>query len=529
MSKYRLDFIFYFLFGLMAFFVAYHPAFGVIDDHTLINTLLAGKHIPLFVMPDIGRFYPLDGQELNVLSSIFSVDPKIFYVFNAICIFIVAFCLSQSFFLIFSSRMTYPKIWAYITTVLIFLSPASISSWLRLFVPERMEFVFLSIFLYTYVLLYFKATKHRKIYFALCVLSSLIALFYKETAFLLIGVFAFCHIAFSWWNKEKINKIDFFLLANVAIWIICYVVFVVMQKTSVGMYGDTPYNRLMVLLKDLVNYTLNDPILTVGMFSVLCMRIVNFCRLKKFDPLFDSMLISSIIFIASYLVLGLSSLHYSLPAYIFAIPVFFCYVYKYLRSRFLKFFVGLTVLLLCLNYLPLSVYTAIHYKFVPQNFQNTLSFLKTYAQDKNVNIYLEGVNRASGLEVYVSFQKWMEYYGIKNFDFFSDLPIDNVLLGKSNPQSAYSVFRSQEIIAKKSGDLVILTPYSSLIIDQGVIHAMQNEYRLLYVSEKGINIPLLSLRALAKWIGIQMTKESDYIFNRNVFGLPIYFYVFEVK
>lgn len=55
--------------------------------------------------------------------------------------------------------------------------------------PERMEFVFLSIFLmcYAYVL------KHKQAIFALIcgIISANIALYYKETAFAMIGAFAF--------------------------------------------------------------------------------------------------------------------------------------------------------------------------------------------------------------------------------------------------------------------------------------------------------------------------------------------------
>ena len=76
-----------------AFLVAYNADFSVIDDHTLLSTLFVGKDIPFFIIPDIGRFFPLDGQELNILSAVFGVKASVFYMFNALCVFVVVLCL----------------------------------------------------------------------------------------------------------------------------------------------------------------------------------------------------------------------------------------------------------------------------------------------------------------------------------------------------------------------------------------------------------------------------------------------------
>lgn len=78
---------------LYGFGVWWHAAFAVIDDHGLVDTLLVGKRMDFFIQPDIGRFYPLDGYELNLLSALFGVSASVFYGFNALCVLLVAFCL----------------------------------------------------------------------------------------------------------------------------------------------------------------------------------------------------------------------------------------------------------------------------------------------------------------------------------------------------------------------------------------------------------------------------------------------------
>ena len=78
---------------MYAFLVVYRAAFSVIDDHTLTQTLLIGQHIDFFIQPNIGRFYPLDGQDLNLLSAAFGAKAAVFYAFNALCVFVVIFVL----------------------------------------------------------------------------------------------------------------------------------------------------------------------------------------------------------------------------------------------------------------------------------------------------------------------------------------------------------------------------------------------------------------------------------------------------
>lgn len=526
-----IDYCFLFIFFLLAFFVFYGSAFGIIDDHTLVQTLFVEKNIPFFIQPQIGRFYPLDGQELNILSHLFSPSPQIFYTFNAICFVIVVFLLSQSFYILFKSRFEKAKIFAYLATLVIVTTPAFMTSWLRLFVPERMEFVFLSIFFYSYVLLYTQSTKRVRFASIVCFLSSLIALFYKETAFVLLGVFAFCHIVFAYWNKEKIFKMDYLLLLNCLIWIICYIFFVLLQKDGGGIYGDSPYNRLLLFARNFAHYFFNDPFLIFSLVPVLLLRLWSVVfKKQKIYPLYDSMLISSSIFLCAYFYLGLSDVHYSLPAYIMAIPPLFICCRIYCRNGLMKLSCVFLGAMLVLNYIPMSLQYAIRYKFVPQNFQKTLEFLKEYAKGKKIDIYLDGVNRASNVEVYVSFQKWMEFYGIKNFDFFSDIPIDHALLGKENPNSPYSVFRSNSVVQKKKGDIVILLPYTNLFVDNEKIAKMCKEYKLLYIADSGLNVPFYGIQTFLKkeWAKT-LQNRNDINVSQNIYRLPIYFYVFEVQ
>src|SRR5262249_44443532 len=82
--KVPLALIFYLLFSILyALLCCLYTSFGPLDDHLFLNTILVGKRLPFFIAPNIGRFYPLNGQEYNIIS-LFSVSPFCFYTFNAI-------------------------------------------------------------------------------------------------------------------------------------------------------------------------------------------------------------------------------------------------------------------------------------------------------------------------------------------------------------------------------------------------------------------------------------------------------------
>lgn len=503
------SFFFWIIITIFAGIVAHNPAFGIIDDHGLTENLLINKNVPLFILKEIGRFFPLNGQELNILSFIFFTSSQVFYTFNAMCLFIVAYCLSSTFHILFSPYFKNPKIISYLSTLLIIITPGFCVSWLRLFIPERMEFVFLSIFFYSYILVYTKSTQYIKTFSFLCIASSLITLFYKETAIVLLGGFSFFHIIFCLLHKKRPFNIDFFILFNTCVWIGVYYYCVLSQKDSTHLYNDTTYNYTLVILRNITNYLINDPFLTFGIVSILFIRLYNIYHKKEnIIPLLDSMICASVVFIISYLILGISDLHYSLPTYIFAIPTFIIFTKKYLHSILMKISIFLISITWFFNVLPMSVYYSFFYKVTPTNFQTSLTFLDNYhnSNTSSNKIILLGVDPYRLAEVYVSFSKWIAY---KNLN--------------------YTIIKDQSYVPAK-GDLIIITPYIGTSFTQKDFETYQKQYKLIHISNFGVNIPLLSLRTIARWIGAKIIQDrSDFSFNTNIYGLPLYFYIFQIQ
>lgn len=411
----------------------------------------------------------------------------------------------------------------YIAILLIILSPSFPTAFLRLFVPEKLESVFFAIFICSYIF-YFK--KQSTLILIIAIISANIALYFKETSFILLGSMALFHFIFTIKLKNKKQKIiDILLMLSAFIWLILYYFIVIINKTTDYKYGDTPYNQLIVLIKTITNYLLNEPFLFIGISFLLIFRIYLIIKKKdNINPLLDSMLIASFMHLLSYIALNIWSFHYLLPAYIFAIfPIIF-YFKKYITNKLVKFIFYICIFIYIFNSIPAFIYQFNHYKTIPTNFQNTLTFINNYLKESpNTNIYLYKVDSASNIEVYHSFIKYLEFMGNNNFDLFTDMPINDELLDIKNKDAKYNVFKTNELTNPKQNDLIVLTPYSSINVDSKQIQ----DYELLFESKFGFNIPLLNIKTLLKYF-IHLIAPNIFL-QKNIFISDVNFKIYRVK
>lgn len=530
----------------------YDSAFAVIDDHTLTQTLLIGQNIPLMhhIIPEIGRFYPLDGQDLNVLSAIFGASASVFYGFNALCVLLVGLCLSYAIATLLpalSPNVKNPRMIAYILVALLLLTPAFCGSWFRLFVPERMEFVFLSIMLASYAFVANNRGALSVIVLIIGALSAMIACFYKETCFILIGGFAFMHLLLTWINQrydssQKLNgkllAFDVLLLCACVVWVLAYYIFVIAQKTTSGRYGDTLHNPLIVFGKNLFTYIMNEPFLFVLVPLLFFYRVFAIVRAYKaspkslpFMPILDSSLCAAMAFMGAYLVLNISSAHYPLPGYtlglvaLSAIPALFGVMGSIMRR------VTMVVVVFCAgifvgNSLFYSVFTINHYKASGQNLQATLAFFSS--QNKPATIMLEGVDCSliEKSEICYSFEKWLEYSGVEA-SIVPDRDLYNPL--RKSPESKLTKADSSQSDNTKAApqpQYLILTPFSSNPIDSDYIAKLDSSYKRIYHADHWANLGFVGIKTLMKYM---LVKDlSNLVFSGNIWNLPGHFYTYEL-
>lgn len=313
--------------------------------------------------------------------------------------------------------------------------------------------------------------------------------------------------------------------------------FIVYINKGDSLYGNTTVNPILLFAKNGFNYALSDPLLIFILLPLVLYRIYIIFKSKKADMLYDSLLFSSAIYIFVFLKLNMFAYHYLLPAYSFGLiaVVYFLVVEKLYKKILFKILAFITLFFIVFSSLPTGFAFISHYKNVPHNFQNTLTFLTEYIekQDKNnrVSIFLDGVNRNGG-EVHHSFIKYLEYRGLTHnqFDIKTDEKDNGIGLVAIKEDSPYTVL-SQNIPATiKKDDLIVITPYTLkyISLDKKEIELMKEEFDLLYHAESFLEIPQLNIKAFVKYFFLNNNDDVS-IAGKNVFQLPLDFYVLRKK
>lgn len=531
----KAEYIFYFFIFIYGSIIFLDANFGVIDDHGLLDTLFVGNQMPYFVIKEIGRFFPLNGYEYNIISHL-SISAYSFYLYNVFQFFVFVFLLYKILVEVVSGK----KSIVFLFLSLLILSPGFSTAWLRLFVPERSEIFFFTVFLYSFV----KYQKYFKIiYLIIGLISANIALYYKEPAFLMLGSFAFFHLALGWKTINLKQKIfDFLLIVSALIFITIYFVVVYLNKGDI-LYGATTVYPLLSFIKNLFNYTLSDPILIFILLPLFIWRIYIIIESKSVDCLFDAMLFSSTLYILVFLTLNIFAPYYLLPAYAFGLITILHFITQAeLHKKIVFKFLGIvTGLFIVFGSFPAGLYFIAHYKNVPNNFQNTLLFLTEYIKekaigDKRVSIFLDGVNRNGG-EVHCSFIKYLEFKGLTSsqFDIKSDENDNGFLfVSQLNTDALYTILSQTTASKIHSGDLVIITPYTAkyIGINKKEILKMNDKFELLYHANSFLEIPNIGIKSLMKEIYRTNSKhdvKNNIMTSENIFQMPLDFYVFRKK
>ena len=126
----------------------------------------------------------------------FSKSPSAFWYY---LVHVFQYVLSMVLFVKILTRFTSNKFLIYITPILLSLTPGIVISSFRTHMPERNLIFYYAIFLY-FFLRYLE--KPKLYYLILGVTGANMAIHYKETAFIALGAFAFCHLLLSWKKSQ---------------------------------------------------------------------------------------------------------------------------------------------------------------------------------------------------------------------------------------------------------------------------------------------------------------------------------------
>src|SRR5262245_40655280 len=277
------------LLGFMALYVAlllYSPHLYPLDDHAFLRTIQVGKNLPFYLVPDIGRFYPLTAQEYNLLSRI-NASPALYFAFNALQ-FVVVGGLFIRLMSDGGDRARRLGVWLF---VLLALSPGFVSAWFRFQVSERGALFFFILFLFCYRAL---LRAPRAWWMAGALLMANLALYYKEPGFLMLGAFAALRLLIQWRIRPRRTAVlDAALLLSCAVFVVVYVALVYVHKQGVD-YADFHRSRLAEVA---LAYAINDPLLVLGAVPLAVIRLIDMGRRRRaWDPFDDPALIASVVY-----------------------------------------------------------------------------------------------------------------------------------------------------------------------------------------------------------------------------------------
>jgi hypothetical protein len=488
--------------------------FGPIDDHNFLGTLQAGKPMFSCVFPQQGRFYPLCAREYGLIALI-SAEPLWYHAFNALQYLLFALILRALF-----AELAAPDQWRWALLVLS-LSPGFVSAWFRLVVAERGALFFFSLSL----LAYLRHSRCRTIGSLLAAwLSATCALFYKEPGFLMLGTFAVTRLAIGFRHQEKgTRRLDLLLSCSCLGFVAVYYAVVYLHRGD-HLYGAMPGSPLRLLANVIFGYLLNDPLIVCLVIPLAGWRLCRLVLRKgAAEPVADPLLFGAAVYALAFWQLRLFQPYYWLPAYGFAVPAL---VLLWRRTAVFatpgwRRVLAAAALLQLLNAVPQALHLVSFQAYNGRNYQQALDVLaaqisRSRGAERPV-IFLAGVNRASGVELYESLAAFLLFRGIApdRFDLRSDLPPDNPFLFAGGDRTRpFTAFHDAAPAQIGRGDYLLVTPYGRTGAD-----APEGEYGLVFRTRSPLAIPSLGLFPLARYVVSRAKGDADV----NILAWPDYY------
>lgn len=537
-KKNLISIIFIIFVGIYAFLLLINVQLAPTDDFIFLRTLQVGKPIlyysqnfPYYDAANMGRFTPLAAMEYNIFGQ-FSKSPNPFWYFfyHVVQLIVISFLIVKII-----SYFTENKLLIYGSPALLFLTPGFVISWFRMQMNERNVIFFLAAFL----LFYLGHIKNKKIgYIFFGLIFANLAIYYKETAFIAIGTFAFFHLIFSLKTADFKTKIfDGLLLLSSLAYLVFYYFYAYVNRGS-AVYGSGALN-LITSIKNVLNYAFfSDPLLILIFLPLTFWRLFKiFFKHERIHPIIDSLLISAVVYIAAFFILNMYGPYYLLPAYLLAIPVL---IYFFTQNQpkiiFWRIFGGITATFLIINTIPSGLHYLTYYKYLPINFNDTLDFIikdiNSKSYEKPANIFLDGIDRGTGRGTYFVLAEFLRFKGLSDnqFDLKSDIKTEAPLPLISKIPASFTVFKSDIPDKIKSGDYLIVSPLSTKKdINQNYLTSLKNEFNLVFETKSYAAFPNLHLKTLIKYIiSKNHTSKEKGVVNENLMEWPDY-YVFMKK
>ena len=433
------------------------PSLGPIDDRLFLLPF------NIFYCWLNGRFYILDGIEQLSLNHYLGVSPLVFYLVNAIeflLLFFVLFRITKKTFTNTTSKMPY------LVPIVASFTPGLCTAYFRLLVPERLLVLCLSVL----VLLDLEGLNDRfkKVgYF----LISIVAFLLKEPAFLIIGGLSFFN-----YFKKKNRKFHLLMMVTCLIYGVTLYFLIKLKPAGGNSYGSIYARNTFLFLKNIFNFSLNDPGIVFFCIPVWFLLLI---KKKTLDPYLT--LIAG--YFSIFLVLGLYQEYYLLPLLPFVIVS---------AGRHWKIVprLGQVVLIAFIfNSLLAGVAQISTYKNEPRGFSQIIHTLTFKPMKADNRVCYAGLNEKYSQEILSASSAFFTY------------------LKSSSPTPIFTSANTPEEMNQCT--YLINSPYNF----EGA--TIPSNWKLIDQFKPWISIPNLSFRSWVKYFSILLGKSN--ITDKNIF------------
>lgn len=254
-------------------------------------------------------------------------------------------------------------------------------------------------------------------------------------------------------------------------------------------------------------------------------------------PFSDSLLVVSFGYFCAFLVLGMGSFHYFMPA------SFVCCLYMLIFLRdygkrlykniIFKLVVALVGFIMLFNTIPQGLHYFTLNKTQMRNMEQSMAFLANYiAKNPNITLYFDGFCRGRDRcynfwQYGVMFDILPKIYGVEDFDIQSKEP--NGQNFTIDSKAKFSFFTSDEVSVPQSGDLLIVSFMSDKAISKQYLQDLQSNNETLFISDNFGYFPSYNLMSLGAYI-LQKSGVKHALSNvGNPFKTPSQFYIFKIR
>ncbi|WP_407379844.1 hypothetical protein [Helicobacter sp.] len=548
---------FYIVFALFlllyACFIIADSAFPMLngDSISFYQQLLESKSAWHGLDTDMKRFFPLAGWNLALIAQ-FSLSPYAFMLGNACVLVVFSLCF------IYLARMSGARAWwSLVMLICIVLSAGYTKLLVEIVFPETTQTMFMLLFLCCCFGVYrldAKAessadSKHSWKILGLGALALVFGnavIYLKEVSFIIVSGFGFLHVALSYLaQKRRANSLEKRPLSKRVIifdslLMLSGVVFLLVYALATHGAQNNYASAVEVFspLRTIIVLFLSAPFLSLALPVVMVLRVRSLLSGKTEVHVFwDSLALIALGYTGAFLVLGMGSFHYFMPANILAALylLFFFANHRFTRLEKLarNLVLALTSFILCASSVPLGIHYLTLNKVQNRNINDTMSFLADYIRDHtHTRIYFEGFGR--GRDLYYGswsygafFNILPSVYGVHNFDIASKEPN-----GKNftlDPKSPLSFFSSSAVTQPAAGDLLVLCALSDRTIPESRIEQLTRENDLLFVAEHKPYFPAFTLMSIGAKI-LQDLGISHPLSNYgNPYRLPSKSYILRIR